>query len=118
MLLIDILYSSSLLSSAPSGLPSNSSGVALNSTYILLTWDPPPLNQTHGNIQEYRITIFEYETDNTTLYSSEYTELVVGPLHPYYTYNCSIQAVTVEPGPPIIIIVRTLEAGIIISIIC
>ena len=97
--------------SAPSGHPSNSSGIALNSTHIHLMWDPPPLNVTHGDIQEYRIAIVEYETSNVEVYTSEITELVVGPLHPYYTYNCSIQAVTVEPGPPIIILVRTQEAG-------
>ena len=96
---------------APSGHPSNSSGIALNSTHIHLTWDPPPRNQTHGEIQEYRITIVEYETENVTVHVSENTELVVGPLHPYYTYNCSVQAVTVELGPPIIILVRTQEAG-------
>ena len=96
---------------APSGRPSNSSGISLNATHIYLTWDPPPLNQTHGDIQGYCITIVEYESDNTTLYTSNTTDLVAGPLHPYYTYHCSIQAVTVEPGPPIIIIVRTHEAG-------
>ena len=97
--------------SAPSGVPNNSSGVSLNSTHILLTWDPPHLNQTHGNIQEYRIQIVEVETGNISLYSSVVTELIVGPLHPYYTYNCSVHAVTVEPGPSTIIIVRTGEAG-------
>jgi hypothetical protein len=99
------------LQEAPSGHPSNSSGIALNSTHIHLTWDPPPRNQTHGEIQEYRITIVEYETENVTVHVSENTELVVGPLHPYYTYNCSVQAVTVELGPPIIILVRTQEAA-------
>ena len=100
---------SSLSSPAPTGRPSNTSGVALNSTHIHLMWDPPPLNQTHGDIQEYRITITEYETESVTVYTSNETELVAGPLHPYYTYNCSIQAVTVDPGPPIIIVVRTQE---------
>jgi receptor-type tyrosine-protein phosphatase Q len=96
---------------APSGRPSNSTGISLNSTHILLSWDPPPLNQTHGEIEEYRITITEYETDSVAVYTSDTTELVVGPLHPYYIYNCSIQAVTVEAGPPIIIIVRTQESA-------
>ena len=98
---------------APSGHPSNSSGVALNSSHIHLTWDPPPVNETHGDIQEYRVTIVEQETGNVVVYTSDVTELTVGPLHPYYTFNCSVQAVTVEPGPPIIIIVRTQEGGTI-----
>ena len=102
--------------SAPTGLPSNSSGIALNSTHILLTWDAPPQNQTHGDIQEYRVTISEYETGATFNYSTETTELVVGSLHPYYIYNCSVQAVTIDPGPPTVILVRTLEAGTYIHI--
>ena len=96
------------------GQLSNSSGVALNATHIYLTWDPPPVNETNGDIQEYRITIHIIEEDAvfTIVYnSSEGTEMVAGPVHPYYTYNISIQAVTVEPGPPITIIVRTPEAG-------
>lgn len=92
-------------------MPSNSSGVALNSTHIVLMWDPPPIDQIHGDIQEYRITVIETETGYTTEYSANTTELIIGPLHPYYVYNCSVQAVTIEPGPPIIIIVRTEEGG-------
>lgn len=107
-----INYSPCIPLLAPSGQPSNSSGVSLNSTHILLTWDPPPLNETHGDIQGYRITTVEQETGNIGVYSTEDTEVVAGPLHPYYTYNFSIQAVTVEPGPPIIIITRTQETGI------
>lgn len=97
------------------GTPSNSSGVAINSTHIFLTWDPPPLNQTHGDIQGYLITLLEYETGDVLQYNSNTTDLLVGPLHPYYIYNCSISAVTVEPGPPIIIVVRTHEAGMLQS---
>ena len=72
------------------------------------------MNETYGDIQEYRITVHIIEEDtvfNIVYNSSEGTELVAGPVHPYYTYNISIQAVTVEPGPPITIIVRTPEAG-------
>lgn len=86
--------------------------MALNSTHILLTWDPPPFNETNGDIQEYRLTLSAVEEDSTLTITSNTTERIIGPLHPYYTYNISIQAVTVEPGPPIIIIVRTLEAGV------
>lgn len=97
------------------GTPSNSSGVAINSTHIFLTWDPPHQNQTHGDIQGYIITVLEYETADVLQYSSNTTDLIIGPLHPYYIYNCSISAVTVEPGPPIIIVVRTQEAGMVHS---
>ena len=102
--------------SAP-GTPSNSSGVALNSTHIFLTWDPPPLDQSHGDIQGYTITVVEIETGDILQYTSDTTELLAGPLHPYYIYNCNISAVTIEPGAPIIIVVRTQEAGMLFFIV-
>ena len=40
------------------------------------------------------------------------TEAIIGPLHPYYTYNCTILAVTAGEGPPsTVITVRTEEDG-------
>ena len=96
----------------PIGTPSNTSGVALNSTHIFLDWDPLPLNQQFGELREYRITVNELETNNTMQLSSapDVTEATIGPLHPYYTYNCSILAVTVGEGPPsTVITVRTAE---------
>lgn len=99
----------------PSGTPSNTSGIALNSTHIYLSWDRPPEDQLHGELREYRITINELETYNYTFLVSsdpDVTEAIIGPLHPYYTYNCTILAVTVGEGPPsTVITVRTREDG-------
>ena len=98
----------------PSGTPSNTSGVALNSTHIYIDWDPPPEDQRHGELQEYRITVNEIETSTSLLVFSEpdVTETIIGPLHPYYTYDCTILAVTVGEGPPsTVITVRTEEDG-------
>lgn len=96
----------------PSGTPSNTTGVALNSTHIYIDWDPLPIEQQHGELQEYRITISELETSSVLTVSSDpdETEAIIGPLHPYYTYNCTIVAVTVGEGPPsTAVIVRTEE---------
>ena len=39
-------------------------------------------------------------------------ELTLGPLHPFYTYHCTIVAHTVEPGPfTEVITIQTDEAG-------
>ena len=98
----------------PIGTPSNTSGVALNSTHIYLEWDPPPADQQFGELREYRITINELETSYTFQLSSasDVTEAIIGPLHPYYTYYCTILAVTVGEGPPsTVITVRTEEDG-------
>lgn len=98
----------------PPGTPSNTSGVALNSTHIYLSWDPPPQDQLLGELREYRITVNELETYYSFQLSSDpdVTEAIIGPLHPYYTYNCTILAVTIGEGPPsTVITVRTGEDG-------
>ena len=72
------------------------------------------MEQQHGVLQEYRITVAEIETSTVFTISSEpeLTEAIIGPLHPYYTYNCTILAVTVGEGPPsTVITVRTEEDG-------
>jgi len=79
-----------------------------------LTWDPPPPEDINGVIREYRINVTEGETGNLLQYTTNPNtrELVVGPLHPYYTYHCTVVAYTIEVGPyTAIITVRTDEAG-------
>ena len=69
-------------------------------------------------LREYRITINELETLYTFQLSSDpdVTEATIGPLHAYYTYNCTILAVTVGEGPPsTVITVRTREDGKLIQ---
>lgn len=103
---------------APIGTPSNTSGIALNSTHIYIDWDPPPVDQHLGELREYRITVNELETLTSFQLSSvpAVTEATIGPLHPYYTYNCTILAVTVGEGPPsTVITVRTAEDGKLIK---
>lgn len=99
---------------APIGIPSNTSGIALNSTHIYIDWDPPPVDQHLGELREYRITVNELETLTSFQLSSApaVTEATIGPLHPYYTYSCTILAVTIGEGPPsTVITVRTAEDG-------
>ena len=106
--------SSFTICTAPGSEPSNITGTALNSTHIYLTWDPPPPEDINGVIREYRIIVTEGETGLLLQYTTnpDTRELVVGPLHPYYTYHCTVGAYTVEVGPyTAIITVQTDEAG-------
>ena len=99
---------------APGSEPSNFTGTALNSTNIYLTWDPPPPEDINGVIREYKINVTEEETGLLLQYTTnpDTRELVVGPLHPYYTYHCTVGAYTIETGPyTAIITVQTDEAG-------
>ena len=54
----------------------------------------------------------EVETGRKLRYSIESTELVIRNLHPFYLYNCTVTAVTVDEGPYSAVIgARTEEAG-------
>lgn len=103
-----------LLFTAPTRQPSNSTGFALNSTHIYLMWDSPPPEHINGIIREYQINITELETGDLLQYTTgpDTRELVVGPLHPYYTYHSTIVTFTIEVGPnTTVITVRTEEDG-------
>lgn len=100
----------------PGDAPANASGYALDSTSIYLSWDPPPPEYHHGPITGYRIAVTEVETGVSTLHATNDTEIVIDNLHPYYIYNCTIVAVTIDEGPhKAIVLVQTNEAGECIS---
>ena len=83
----------------PSSHPLNTTGMPLNSTHILLQWHPPPRSEHGGVIREYRINVTEHNTGRMFQFTSEVTEITIGPLHPYYIYVCTIAAFTVDEGP-------------------
>ena len=57
----------------------------------------------------------ELETNRTITETSAVTEMTLRDLHPYYTYNCSVAAVTVREGPfSDSIITKTLEDSMLI----
>lgn len=95
----------------PGDNPTNATGMALNSTYIYLSWDHPPEEFHHGVIRHYLINTTEQETGRTFQLTSEQTEINIGQLHPHYIYHCAIAAVTVAKGPSVIVTVRTEEDG-------
>ena len=86
---------------APGSHPTNFTGSSLNSTHVQLNWAPPPESQINGVIREYRLNITEDATGIVFHYttSASIRELVIGPLHPFYVYHCSVVAITVEQGP-------------------
>ena len=97
-------------STAPDSHPSNTTGRALNSTHIYLMWEPP--EDPNGDIREYRVNVTEEETGRMFQLSTDTSSIIIGSLHPYYTYNCMVVAVTIAPGPfSTVITVRTDEDG-------
>ena len=73
-------------------------------------WEPP--EDPNGYIREYRVNVTEVETGRMFQLITNTTGITIGSLHPYYTYNCTVSAVTIGPGPfSPAITVRTDEDG-------
>ena len=72
---------------------------ASTSTSVTLTWSAPPEERQNGVIRHYRITINELDTDKHSVVISLHTSSVISDLHPFYTYNFGVCAVTVGVGP-------------------
>ena len=84
---------------APDSAPLHPNGVALSSTSIYITWDPPDLDDHNGVIREYRINVTESETLYFNQHTTNQTKIVISDLKPYHTYHCYVAAVTVDQGP-------------------
>ena len=97
---------------APSGSPEHLSGVVVSPTSIQLTWDPPVADQQNGIIRQYLINVTELETGVLMHYSTNQTQTTIESLHPFYTYNFTVTAVTVEKGPYTdVITIQTHQQG-------
>ena len=84
---------------APSGPPQNVSGLSINATSIMLSWRAPRFEDRNGAIRHYIINVTELET--RTKFGAITTQMAItfSSLHPYYTYLCTVYAVTIGAGP-------------------
>lgn len=79
-----------------------------------MDWDQPPEEKLNGILRQYKINITEDITGKRLQFiTGPYpTEITVGPLHPDYTYHCTVVAYTVGEGPHTSILpIRTKEDG-------
>ena len=97
--------------SAPSSPPEQFTATALSSSAILLQWNPLSIDSTNGIIQQYVVTLLEQETGNVTQITTINTSFNMTNLHPYYTYECSVSAVTVASGPLTMVTIQMPEDG-------
>ena len=97
----------------PTGVPQNVIAGAASSTSITLRWEAPSADLQNGIIRSYNISVVELETGRVWLFTTNNVDrlLVVNQLHPFYTYNCTIAAYTVGPGPSSFVSVQTLPEG-------
>ena len=84
---------------APSGSPQHVGGVTVSSTSVHLTWDPPNPMQQNGIVKFYVINLTEVESGMQSRHSINQTQITIENLHPFYTYNLTVAAVTVSEGP-------------------
>ena len=66
---------------------------------MTLNWEQPPLEHRNGRIRQYQVQLIEIETSDILQLSSESTQVNVTNLHPFYNYNCSVAAETINVGP-------------------
>ena len=107
-----IIHTHASHSEAPSAPPRSLSGIAINSTVVILTWTLPPLIDINGIIRNYVIRIRERETSQVWIFQTTNSHINVTSLHPYYNYECEVAAHTIATGPytnPVS--VQTMEAG-------
>ena len=97
----------------PSNAPVHLQGNAVNSTTVQLQWKPPAVADQNGVIRSYRINISVAETGSVFQLTSGTTALNISGLHPYYTYNLTVAAVTIGPGPfGVVLTIQLPENGL------
>ena len=93
----------------PSGAPNDFTVNVTSSTTAMLQWAEPNLEDQNGDIKHYRITVAG--PDSQQILTSSGLSIQLTDLHPFYSYTCSIQAVTVGYGPNANITFTTYEDG-------
>ena len=73
--------------------------MSIGSDAISLSWDPPPFPHQNGLIRQYIINVTELDTGASFQQTSTTTTFTIYSLHPYYTYEFTLAAVTVGVGP-------------------
>ena len=97
---------------APSSAPTAFQATSSDATSIVLSWDPPLLEDQNGIIRHYEVTLIALETGEIHIRTSTTLSITVSSLRPYTTYNCTVAAETVATGPSTVgIVIQTLQTG-------
>ena len=84
---------------APVGTPVSLTVGSGTLTSVILSWSAPPEAQLNGIIRHYVVIIEETDTGKNTTQTSINPQIVLSSLHPFYTYNFAVCAVTIDIGP-------------------
>lgn len=84
---------------------------------FVLSWQLPQTDTLNGVLTGFNIFVQENETGSVYHNTSYNTSIVLNYLHPFYTYHCSVAAVTISAGPfSEVTTVKTSQAGKSIAI--
>ena len=83
----------------PRAPPLNVSGSVVNSSTIVLNWNPPDVDDQNGIVRYYVVNVTELQTGSIFQFTANATSLTVTSLHPAYTYEITVSAATIGPGP-------------------
>ena len=87
-------------------------GQVVDSTTVSLSWGPPLLENQNGVIRKYIIAATETDTENEYTWESVSTNIAIHSLHPFYTYQFTLAAYTIQRGPfSYIVTLQTPEDG-------
>lgn len=107
-----LYYGKIVVSTDPTAPPDSLTVTSIGSTYVEVRWNAPDSSEHNGIIRFYKVFILEEGTGRNFTLTSTNTQIVATDLHPFYTYNVSVAAVTISPGPySQHLLFRTLEDG-------
>ena len=82
-----------------------------------MQWTPPQPDLQNGVIQHYSVQLVDAQTNQVQQYTSTQHSITISNLHPYYTYTCTVTAVTVAPGPAALVTFQLPQDGMSTDII-
>ena len=84
---------------APVASPISPGGITISSSLISIFWTNPPEVDINGAILFFLIEVREVATGRDFTFHAVDTQIVIGPLHPYYEYSCRVAIFTISLGP-------------------
>ena len=88
-------------------------GEVVDSSSVTLSWSVPPQESQNGIIRKYIVTATEVDTGNEYTWESVSTGIDIHSLHPFYTYQFTVAAFTVQQGPSsYIVTLQTYICGV------
>ena len=97
--LLDTYLLPTLALVVPTGTPLNLTFPRTTTTTLTLSWDPPRFDLQNGIIRYYVVYVSDLTSGTSWDFTTNMTRVVVDNLQPFYQYNCSVAAFTIDLGP-------------------